>query len=766
MPQPALPTQTETLQPTETSSASDPPQRSGLPGRVGTGLIVLLVVGALLFYGTPGADLARYALFLALGVVMPGTLVHRALRGPMESWLSDLSLGAATGLALGLVAWAAASLADVRSVLWAWPVLTLAVLFSPGARARIRARPRRRWPAGPTLVVTLACLAVGWQLAWTFLSVYDLPPSGRPYYPDLLWHLGLAAEATRAFPLGTPQAVESGLLHYHWFSNAHVATTSLMTGIDEPTIMLRLWLLPMGMVFVGMTAALTERVSGRPWAAAGAAVIAIPVVTYAPWPYVVMPLGQLSGNSPSQLFAYPMILLTVHALVDVVRGRLPLAGALAASLIGAVGASGSKASALPVILGGLALSSVAALAQRRRRRLLLVVTAIAALMTALALRLVAGGNSGSGVQFLSVLSWKDPYRLLVSARPNLHTPYLGGLVDKPGFGLSMGAGLMMATLFGAVRSLAFVVPVLQRRLRRDLAAWLLAGICASAFVPFFLLAHDGYSEVYFIYGTVPVGAALWLWSVSELVTSTRTRPVVVISTVAVVVAATTWLGLRASAGRAPTNAGQMRPRFDTFLLQSAVLAAVVVLGVGLALVIRRRAGRPAFVTVLLIALLSPVAGALVVQSSHPLRQQASTVSDPALVSQGRAAAWIRANVPSSALLATDTHCLSGSGLKCNSRRWWLSGLSGRRVLLESWSYLPEAAHVGFRDVALYNLNQRAYTAPTPDGLSQLRAKGVGWLVSERVEARNGLKPVSVSPRLAELATKRYDDGTIAVYELR
>ena len=39
-------------------------------------------------------------------------------------------------------------------------------------------------------------------------------------------------------------SVAERVLHYHWFSNAHVAASHLMTGIDLPTIYLRLWEIP------------------------------------------------------------------------------------------------------------------------------------------------------------------------------------------------------------------------------------------------------------------------------------------------------------------------------------------------------------------------------------------------------------------------------------------------------------------------------------------------------------------------------------------
>ena len=109
-------------------------------------------------------------------------------------------------------------------------------------------------------------------------------------------------------------------MQYHWFSNAYVAAMSLMTGVDVPSIMLRLWILPFALLTAGLTATLATKLSGRPSAGAGAAVIAQAMLPYHVAPGIFLAFNHISGNSPSQYFAYPLMLLTLHALVDVARG--------------------------------------------------------------------------------------------------------------------------------------------------------------------------------------------------------------------------------------------------------------------------------------------------------------------------------------------------------------------------------------------------------------------------------------------------------------
>ena len=84
-------------------------------------------------------------------------------------------------------------------------------------------------------------------------------------------------------------------------------------------------------------------------------------------------------------------------------------------------------------------------------------------------------------------------------------------------------GVLAAFLVSSVRALSFVALLLQRRLRADLGAWLVAGVTASAFVPIFVIAHTGYSQYYFLYGVIPVGSALLMYAVAEFVGSDRRR---------------------------------------------------------------------------------------------------------------------------------------------------------------------------------------------------------------------------------------------------
>jgi hypothetical protein len=129
-----------------------------------------------------------------------------------------------------------------------------------------------------------------------------------------------------------------------------------------------------------------------------------------------------------------------------------------------------------------------------------------------------------------------------------------------------------------------------------------------------------------------------------------------------------------------------------------------------------------------------------------------------------AARWARDHSRPDDVIATNVHCLAIRNGWCDSRTFWLSAYAERRVLVEGWGFAPRVATTGpytpFWDADLLRRNDAAFTAPTADGLAELRDRhGVRWLVVDR---SIGIE----SPDLAGLATLGFDNGRLAVYQLR
>ncbi|WP_121031090.1 hypothetical protein [Terracoccus luteus] len=731
-------------------------------------VVLAAALASALRAGAPPVDVARSLLYWAGALVLPGTVVLKALVGTRGSWLADLACGAGLGLVLELFAWVGASLTDLRGLLWAWPLATASVLLLPRARARVLRRPPHRAAAGPTVATGVAALLAVWHLDSSFMDSWALPPSGRPWFQDLLWHMGLVHEAMRSFPLGTPQVVGDGLLQYHWFSDAHLAAQALITGTAVPVVVLRTWFMPVAVLFVALTAVLGARLSRSDWGGAGAALLVSSILSAPFWPGIVTAGNHLNPLSPSQLYALPLTVLFVLVLCEIVGAPTrpvtrPSPGLVVVAVLLAVGCAGAKSSALPVVLGGVVTSLLVALVMRRRRLVLAVTAAALAVVTLAGLRLVAGGGASSGFQLLSAMSLLPPYRTLVTAKPDLDRPWLDGLVHTPGVGPLLLVALALALSIAYVRLLSFVLPFLQRSLRRDLRAWLLAGTCAVSVVPFLVLSHTGYSQFYFVQGAIPFGAVLWVWSLVELVRRSPGSRQVTVAALAVGALVTAVVGQMALSAPRATDRTAVLASLSTFVLQVGAVAAALLVVLAFALS-RRRRGDARWVPVTTALLLSPiVVSGVLLTANRPDAQQVSASVRPSVqvLAQTQAAEWISRHVPDDDLVATNDHCSTGSGPACNSRQWWLSGIAGRRVLLESWGYTPSAMRLErFDDRALYDLNQSAFVSPTPEVLAALRRRGVSWLVGERSPG------LTVSRDLDRLADRRYDNGRVVVYRLR
>jgi hypothetical protein len=107
---------------------------------------------------------------------------------------------------------------------------------------------------------------------------------------------------------------------------------------------------------------------------------------------------------------------------------------------------------------------------------------------------------------------------------------------------------------------------------------------------------------------------------------------------------------------------------------------------------------------------------------------------------------------------------------CDARGYIVSGIAGRRTLIEGWAYTnPAMAEQGVggrryteqpspwpERVALTN---EAITAPTPDVLRRLREDyHVRWLYADGYDG-------TVSPALGQLAVLRHSVGKVRIYDL-
>ena len=112
-----------------------------------------------------------------------------------------------------------------------------------------------------------------------------LPDSVRAktYYTDTVWEVALAAEARNHFPLAIP-SLAGDPLRYHYFAAMNEAAIAQVTGLDQPLVNFRLFLVPLILLAVGGMVLLGREVGPSPWVGVIAAVLILFVGPLDPWP--------------------------------------------------------------------------------------------------------------------------------------------------------------------------------------------------------------------------------------------------------------------------------------------------------------------------------------------------------------------------------------------------------------------------------------------------------------------------------------------------
>lgn len=736
-------------------------------------VVAVLLIGALLWADTPRTSVLRYGLYWVFGVLVPGVLVFRALRGSRGNLPEDAGFGAVTGMAVQLIGWAFAVGTGLGGLLWVWPLLvTAAFVAAPGLRRHWRiAEPRPlpltwSWLVAAVLLLGITILAVG---EW---AGNPLPPATYTLFGDIHYHWANAAELRRTIVPQQPQMAGEPL-KYHWFSDAYRASASMISGVPLSHTMLRLWAGPVVVTTVLVIAALGRQASRVWWGGPLAAFIAVALPVTSIWPqFASWPVTVEPWYSPTLTFSIPFVTVVTALLIEVARGeRLGRAWILFGLLL--VVATASKSSSLPVLLGGITLGAAALwLRDRRAPKAMLAALGGTLLVLAVTAPVLAGGGSGAGIQFGAAFSFKGQF-IEVAGRDGI--PGTGGLLPTQiehvpwRLKLILPALLCCFVLSQIGRVLGFAA-LLRRDFRADGAAWVLAGIGLAGWAGALLINHTANGELYFVYSAIPAQAALTAWLLTALAPARNT--VLVVAGGLIAGAVTGALLFRFGPGISGPWSQYWRYNLARPVL---VLAAVVAVGAVLWWLHRRH--WPAMAGAGLAVL---VAAGVGLGWDTTYRQVSAQIEQGKRVVKGqfwvtaaemRAAAWLARNAPAEDVVATNVHCeMVATTPDCINRSFWVSALTEHAVVLEGWAYQPATQERHGDDGIPYyrqpspdperrRVNDAAFTAPTAFGLAELRDRyGARWLYAD---TRAG----HVSPQLATLAVERFRAGTVVVYEL-
>jgi hypothetical protein len=754
--------------------------------RVGLGALPwLLALGVatvvLQQVGTPTADIARYAAYWCFGVTLPGLLVARAAVGTRGNWPQDLAIGAVTGLGLELVCFALWSLLGLQQQLWVWPlILVLIFVAVPRLRRHWRISSPKPLPALWSWGVASAIVACTLMVRQAAFPA-PLPPAGGFYDQDVVWHLSLVHELTRSFPPQVPQ-MAGELLRYHWFSHMHMAAAHLVSGAPIATVVLRLWILPLLAVTALIAASLAMELSNRWWSGPLAAWCVI-VFTGTSLLPLTGEAGVIFPTSPSQVYLLPIVLGIVFLIVRAVRGfRLGVAGWAVLVLL-LVTAAGAKPSAMPLVLAGALVASFALLVLRRRQwRAALSVVAIVAVILPVSILAVAGSDGGSKIRLFDFVEWNPIYHSLTGA--GFH-PASGPVLPEGVHDLSTRSLVILGILLlvPLVQNVGRLVPFAwlgSKRLRKDPAAWFIAGFVVVGWVVYLVLAHPAYSQAYFLRLANPVASVFGVWALVAAVPPAEKSGRRVVA----VLASGTLIGAGVVAlarSLTPTLFGHLN---DLTVVLASVRTPLAVVGVAVvigllawALARRKLPGLRGWGSALALAALvlgGPAEGAIhgfnrdrLSLIAKPSPKGVSTLPEMSgfQISSGAAAvmAWVDQHTANDAVVATNRHCVIGRERpSCQAIAFWVSGLGGRRTVLEGWGYSSAAKWVSAPTPFPERLavNDAVFTHPSAATIDRLRQRyGVSWLVADKSAG-------PVSSELARLALPRFSSGKVTVYELR
>lgn len=767
-----------------------------LPGA----LVWLLCVLALVGYDAGLGPVVRYSLFLGLGVMLPGTLLWRALRGNVDGFAADVAFGTGLGFAITVLAYLPARAIGLPLLVLAFPIGTVAAFCTPWLRRHWRSQgaPMPLWWSWS--VAAVCALGVAVVIRVGFMIEPAAFPDAAFQYVDLPYNLALAGELKHHLPGQIPY-VTGEALHYHWFTHAQLASASWQSGLELDLLLRRMLPITATVGTVFGVAVLAGQLARRPWAGpvAGCLLVLVSNLDVYGWNGTgsVTHNGFATGAliySPTHAFAILLAVPAIWLVVSLLRrskggprrrgwelgawsgpgGSWVLLGIQLAAL------SGSKPTTVPMIAAASGLVFAVQLLFRRVDRTAFLIGAGAVALTVVA-QLVLFGTDTVGTEIAPLRT----FRALA--------PRLGFANESNGLLPMLVCALTLTVAWVAVG--AGMIGFAWARAWRDPAAIFLIGYLVAALGAASLLYQDGLSQQYFVRAAVPIAAAGSAWGLAILLSGPlrdsgqqvpARRLTLGVAGFGVGVALAWAIG-----GLTPTRPGgsDLAVTWKSGWPWLAVVVLAVLVGALATALLRmsparwRLHGAPArgLGTGVAVAMLL---GAASIGTPVML---ADAVADPPCVAGPNrpgcihprrmvpedgelAARYIREHSGPNEVLATNSHCVPAYKAKeCDARNFWLSAYAERRVLVEGWAYTPTAYRNGenaagsfwgpYWDQPLLAANDAVFRSPTAANIAELRDRhGVRWLVNDE----------NVSPIPAELerlVPKRFVSGAVAVFEI-
>ncbi|MER6170496.1 hypothetical protein [Streptosporangium sp. NPDC001681] len=727
-----------------------------------------LAVAVLGLFGVSAWDMVCFGAYVALGLTLPGLLLIRALYGGRRTLAEEIALGLTLGYAIEVLAYVAVRAAGMPLLVMAWPITTYAAFIAvPRLRRHWRGRNRLTAPLwwSWSLALVVAYLIV-WSAAKFFRAHALTWPALGAANLDMPFHLALIGELKHHMPPTVPM-VAGEPLFYHWFVYAHLAAASWITGVEPLVLLFRLFMLPMMVAFVVLIGMIGRRVVGA-WSA-GLLAVAGTVFMEAPNLYLGTSVGIFTWRppqswlSPTQAFGALLFAPVVILLINLLERRRIALGSWVLLGVFLVAVMGAKATYLPLLAIGLTAIAVIEVARRRQMPWRVLVVLVTTAMCFLYAQSVLFGQARLGMIVEPLAMTRKIWAELTGQDGDIEPLSASAL------------GVTLLYLLSWVIEWCGIWGLLSRpRLLLRPAVVVMLSIGAGGFCATLLFGHPHHAEMYFSVASYPYLAIVAVYGIFVIVRRAQVPPRVTAYAVGAAIVAT--CSIRMIFGvRIPLGPGQSEILLYRPYIAFAALALPMI---GLLLVANRRrlvaAGAITISMVTAVGLPAAwVARVLSPTVSAPAGGGADTgpgVPAPVIrrdaLTAGR---WLRAHSDPDDLVATDTHCRGKSENPCDSREFWVSALTERRVLVEGWAFSPAnyqhwhrglvAEHLPFWDQERIQLNDAAFRSPSAASIQRLRTRyGVRWLFVD--EQHTG-----ADSKIGDGANLRFRSGDYAVYEV-
>jgi hypothetical protein len=769
---------------------------------VGTaiGWLLVLVAGAfaLTTVGDPAKSVAVYFVVWVASTTLPGVLLWRALARP-TTMVQEVGFGSVLGIALLLLAWLPATLVHHPTLMWLWPGgVGVAFATIPSLRQHWwpRRAPRHRTPGRWHAAMMVVCGVGFLRLYVLALNLWPLPP--RPssiIFQDAWYELSLTQALRRSVAIDDPSA--AGIpLHYHWFSNAHVAATQELSGLPASEVNLHLWLVTMLVTLLFAVAAATERIlqgTGgddtapvRWWAGPLAALLAgaLPATLFLGEPRLPAIDNGFVFSSTSGILALVVVLAFVGPVLDILHGVNGRGTWLILLILLGLGA-GTKPSLLPVVAcGGLVVLVTQWVRTRTFPKVPAVLTLLPLALIPVAAIAVIGSTGGSRLQLFQTLALDPAFTEVTGVSVSL--PGRGGWLAPGLAGSSVhvwatSLGLLALFVLTELPRLIGLLSPISAPLRRDPGTWWCTGVVGSGFCGLWVLAHPGYSQHYFWRIVISLGIVLTVTMIVRLVPDPPRRafPAVLVTSLAGVVTAAAFDAAdRQSLGlpSLPKGSYAVQERLVPYLVAIAVV-------VGTILILRLLSARLGWTRVPAVALVACfVCAAGATSAAYDLERSVrharteKQVVNPAssrYVSgdEQRAALWLNEHSNPNDVVATNVFCVPAVyRVDCRHAAFWVAALTGRQLFIGGWAYTEKNLFAYGRggDVPYQQLpspwpdrvalSLEAVRSPSAAAITALERQGIRWIFADH-------RATTVSPHLDEFATPRYSNDDVTIYQL-